>query len=85
MIGISVAYLILLIIIVLIEDKIEGGQGFDKQYLNILQLCIMVFYLIDTLLTILAYGIKDHLWHFVRFFEFLLVIAIFVISIIELD
>ena len=36
------------------------------------------------MLAIVAFGIKGYLWHFVRFFEFLLVIAIFVIAIIEL-
>lgn len=44
----------------------------------------MVFYFVDEALAITAFGIKNHLWHFVRFFESLLVEAIFVFSVVEL-
>lgn len=53
--------------------------------LSILQLIIMIFYVVDTVLAISTFGLRYQLWHFVRFSEFLLIIAIFVMAIIELS
>ena len=76
-----------MIINVILEDYVivvKNLSDFNTTALSVLQLLFMVFYFIDTILQILTYGFKKHLWHFVRFCEVILVLAIFVISIIEL-
>lgn len=73
---------------VILEDYFVMSKDMDKfdtTALSIVQFIFMVFFLGDSILSILTFGIKKHLWHFVRFFEMVLVLALFVISIVELS